>query len=54
LFHCSMYLTPSDIAEYGGYYVTRPDSTVRDMLASVSENPEIIECVCSIVLVGHH
>jgi len=36
-------LTPSDISEHGGYRVTRPSRTVRDMLASVSANPEIIE-----------
>jgi predicted transcriptional regulator of viral defense system len=36
-------LIPSDIAEHGGYRVTRPARTVRDMLTSVSANPEIIE-----------
>jgi hypothetical protein len=36
-------LTPSDIVEHGGYRVTRPARTIRDMLASVSANPEIIE-----------
>jgi predicted transcriptional regulator of viral defense system len=33
----------SDTAEYGGYRVTRPARTVRDMLASASSNPQIIE-----------
>jgi len=36
-------LSPSDIAEYGGYRVTKPARTVRDMLTNVSANPEIIE-----------
>ena len=36
-------LTPNDVAEHGGYRVTRPASTVRTMLAGVSANPEIIE-----------
>jgi predicted transcriptional regulator of viral defense system len=36
-------LAPGDIAEYSGYSVTRPVRTVRDILASASANPEIIE-----------
>lgn len=36
-------LAPSDVAEHGGYRVTRPARTVRDMLTSASANPKIIE-----------
>jgi predicted transcriptional regulator of viral defense system len=36
-------LTPNEIMEHGGYHVTRPVRTIRDILNSAAVNPEIIE-----------
>jgi len=36
-------LPREDVSDRGGYCVTKPERTVRDMLAGESANPEIIE-----------